>query len=165
MKGDIEVLRKALSYDKETGAISWRISTNRRIKVGSIAGGIGGGGYHYVKFNGKKYLSHRIAWAITHGSWPAGEIDHRNGKRDDNRISNLRDVSASVNQQNRQRAHSNNKSGSSVPGVCFDKQHGKFRVTAKRDGKNLYIGLFKTVPEAESASIAYRRENYKGNTL
>jgi hypothetical protein len=38
-----------------------------------------------------------------YGMWPQGQIDHINGIRTDNRLSNLRDVSSAVNNHNSQR--------------------------------------------------------------
>src|SRR3546814_1788886 len=45
-------------------------------------------------------LAHRVAWAIHYGEWPNGQIDHINGDPSDNRIANLRDVSALENARN-----------------------------------------------------------------
>jgi hypothetical protein len=43
---------------------------------------------------------HRLVWFLEKGEWPELEIDHINGKPHDNRLSNLRPVSQSVNQKN-----------------------------------------------------------------
>ncbi|MFX4377260.1 HNH endonuclease, partial [Acinetobacter baumannii] len=41
-----------------------------------------------------------MAWLYVHGVHPTGQIDHIDGDPLNNRISNLRDVSHAVNQQN-----------------------------------------------------------------
>lgn len=46
---------------------------------------------------------HRLVWFLTHGYWPK-EIDHINGVRADNRLSNLREVTRTVNGCNRHKS-------------------------------------------------------------
>ena len=55
-----------------------------------------------ITFCGKSFLvyAHRMAWALTHGSWPVDTIDHINMCRHDNRLANLRMVTNEHNQQN-----------------------------------------------------------------
>ena len=124
-----------------------------------------GQGYREVTVDGKRYQSNRLAFALTHGVWPAGQIDHVDGIRDNNRFANLRDASQSANGQNRKQANPNNRSGSSVPGVSWDKVARKFEVKARRNGRQVRLGRFSNLSEAESASLAYRRANYEGFTL
>jgi hypothetical protein len=45
------------------------------------------------------YLHHAV-WAVCNGRWPEQQIDHINGNKHDNRIENLREVSASENKMN-----------------------------------------------------------------
>ena len=47
----------------------------------------------------KPYRAHRVIWALVHGEWPEGQIDHINGVRDDNRLENLRVVTNQDNQK------------------------------------------------------------------
>ena len=133
--------------------------------VGAVAGHLTGAGYLSIMVQGKSYYAHRIAWALTHGSWPEGDIDHLDGVRSNNRLVNLRDVSNATNIQNQKRAHRDNRSGSKVQGVCWREDRGMFRVKAVRYGKTIHVGYFATIDEAEAASIAYRRDHYAGFTL
>ena len=48
----------------------------------------------------RKYRARRIAFAMTCGRWPRHEIDHKNGVRSDNRITNLREATDLQNAQN-----------------------------------------------------------------
>lgn len=161
---EVDTLRELLAYSPDTGILSWRIGQGH-VMAGSAAGGRDSYGYLRVKVRGKFYKAHRIAWAITHGAWPVGKIDHRDGIRDNNRIANLRDVSNTTNMQNLKRAHIDNLSGSAVPGVCWRKRDEIFAARAKIGGVDIHIGHFATLAEAELASIEYRRKNYDGNTL
>ena len=56
--------------------------------------------YSSVYWRGKQIRTARLAWLLTHGTWPAHVIDHINGDRHDDRIANLRDVPHAVNQLN-----------------------------------------------------------------
>lgn len=64
-------------------------------------------GYHQGPIFNRKYLAHRVLWALVYGEWPVCEIDHINGVRSDNRISNLRMVTRQENQRNKRLLVSN----------------------------------------------------------
>lgn len=49
-----------------------------------------GSGYYYVSFRRNRVKAHRLAYALYHGSVPAGaELNHRNGVGTDNRRENI----------------------------------------------------------------------------
>lgn len=150
-------LRDIVHYDEHTGVFTWINRAGNRAKVGDRAGSHQkSSGYRVLSIGGKLYREHRIAWQYVYGSLPTGSIDHINGVRDDNRICNLRDVNNSINMQNQHSAHSNNVSG--LLGVGFYK--GLYRARINIDGKQFYIGSFKT---AEEASIAYLQKKIEMN--
>lgn len=151
----IEVLRDKLSYDQETGHLIWN-HTTQWTKKGQVAGTICLG---YVKISINKVIipAHRIVWAMQHGRWPFGEIDHINGNRADNRIENLREVTHQQNCMNRVKAQ-NNKSG--YKGVSWHKTAQKWQSHLSIGGKSIYLGLFETPEKAfevynEAAQMAY----------
>jgi hypothetical protein len=96
----------------------------------------------------KDYQAHRLAFLWMTGSFPASEVDHINGVRDDNRWGNLRAVTPTQNAQN-QRLPSNNKSG--VIGVHWNKQANRWCARIKVNGRVVHIGLFSTLEEAVAA--------------
>jgi hypothetical protein len=51
----LERLKEVLTYNPENGLFTWIISTNKKIIVGSIAGGIDEKSYLRIKIDGKKY--------------------------------------------------------------------------------------------------------------
>ena len=106
----------------------------------------------YIRFTllGKTFLAHRIAWAIYHGKFADGEIDHINHIRNDNRIINLRNITQKQNQQNRALAKTN-KSG--FVGVDFVKKHKKFRARIFANDKRICLGMFKNIDEAIEARV------------
>lgn len=66
--------------------------------------------YVCVSIDGFKEKGHRVVFAMVHGRWPTGDIDHINGIRSDNRPENLREVTESQNLHNTG-GRKNNKSG------------------------------------------------------
>ncbi|BAE72736.1 HNH endonuclease family protein [Xanthomonas phage OP1] len=146
-----------LAYDPETGELRWKMSTNRRIKAGSGAGCVGGNGYLQVKVHGKMYQAHRLAWLLHTGKWPSQQLDHIDGCKTNNRISNLRECSNAENQQNRGKS-SNNTSG--VPGVYWHKEAKKWRARIMLDGKQISLGLFNTLEEAAAAREAAKAQHH-----
>jgi hypothetical protein len=104
-----------------------------------------------------------MLWAIAHGAWPSGEIDHMNGDRKDNRLCNLRDVPRMVNAQNMRRAKRNSKTG--VLGVSPDAKRGVFKAQIVIGGKNRYLGRFATIEDASAAYVEAKRAGHDGCTL
>lgn len=86
--------------------------------VGGVAGGVTSeGSYWKVGLRGRQYQSHRIIWQILRGEIPKGmQIDHIDGNRQNNLISNLRVVTKAENTRNAKQ-QLNNSSG--VAGVTF----------------------------------------------
>ena len=105
-------------------------------------------GYRYVSIGDRQYKEHRIIWAVHYGSWPVGQIDHINRRRDDNRICNLADVSGSQNQENIG-LRKDNTSG--YRGVAFVAASSKFAASYYENGRRVYVGIFDSADEAFAA--------------
>lgn len=134
-------LRKLLSYDPVSGILTWRADDGRHAAL-SMAHPKG---YLFGVIRGRTVLAHRAAWAIHHGSWPRNQIDHINGVRTDNRIENLRDVTAFENMRNQKRREDN---ASGVTGVSWDARRRKWRATIGSRGTYKSLGSFETIEEA-----------------
>lgn len=143
-------LREALDYNPGTGVFVRKETTsfNPKVKVGGVAGFQYSNGYLGIRVGGKRYLAHRLAWFYSTGSWPVGELDHINGKRDDNRIENLRVATRSLNMAN---IHAPSKSKSGVRGVCFDKATGRWIAHLQLNGKFKNLGRFDSIDAASAA--------------
>ena len=140
-----------VEYDAATGVFRWLTDGGRgrmRFYAGDAAGGVSGEGYLRICVNGRRYYAHRIGWFLYHGRWPRGEIDHINGIKHDNRISNLRLASRSQNNQNVRR-RSDNLSG--YKGVYFESGRGKYHAQIRAGGQFLYLGRFTTAADAHAA--------------
>ena len=142
--GDAEVGgREAIFMVKKTGT---------KGVVGSAAGWSGcGGKYQQIRLLGETHYAHRLAWLYVHGEWPKNDIDHRDGDTWNNRISNLRDVTRSVNNRNVLRPRRNGSSG--IVGVSWHKATGKWQANIYA-GKHIHLGRFDT---KEEAAAAYQR--------
>lgn len=143
--------KDSLNYNHETGEFKWARSVANSVKIGDKAGSIDKSGYIRIRLtiNGvkKSLASHRISWFIVHGELP-NVIDHINGTRDDNRISNLRSCTNQQNILNQGLQKSNN---SGFRGVYFVKSSKKWAAQIKFKGKNFYLGQFKHSNEASKA--------------
>ena len=94
-----EELKSLLNYDDKTGIFTWRKSSGP-VKSGSVAGYVNEKGYILIGIKGKSYRAHRLAWLYVTGEHPVNVIDHINGVRDDNRLSNLRSCTQKENINN-----------------------------------------------------------------
>jgi len=141
-----ERLREALNYDPETGVFTWRIDTGR-YPPGMVAGTLRSDGYRYIKVDGRGYLAHRLAWLHTTGTWPAQQIDHRDGDRANNRLGNLREA---TNAQNA--ANSRLNAGKLLPkGVFYRASSGRYLANIRHGGKLRHLGTFTTAEQAHRA--------------
>lgn len=157
-------LREVLHYESLTGVFTWLVQTQRlQTKVGDVAGGIKPSGYVCIGIDGKRYRAHRLAWLWMTGQWPVDQIDHINGIRSDNRLSNLREASRSLNSQNQRRAYSNNKTG--FLGVSWSKQAKKYHATIMANGNDHHLGYFTTPELAYTTYLTAKRKLHEGNTL
>lgn len=152
----IEALRQAFNYDCGTGLITWRIRLSSRAGAGDIAGRANQEGYLRMTLNSTTILAHRVAWALHHGAWPSGILDHANGVRTDNRIENLRECDATQNSANRG-VSPNNTHG--TKGVTL-LPHGKWQAQIRAYGKSKYLGSFADKDDAARAYSAAAKEAF-----
>lgn len=159
-----EVLREALDYNEESGALTWKarpvshfkkrkdsIWWNAKFPGTEAFKSVDKDGYWCGSICDRKLRAHRVIWAVVYGDWPADLIDHKDGDVKNNKIQNLRLATNSQNQQNKK--FSSNKSG--FKGVYVT---GKKFTDAKRyqamiqvNGSQKFLGLYPTAEEAHKA--------------
>lgn len=163
----IELLRKIIRYNPETGEMFWLERTPDMFPDGKRGAELSckrfnstyagkpafttkhsKSGYKRSKILGAQLYAHRLAWALHYGEWPSMQIDHINGDTLDNRIANLRDVTRSDNMKNTS-IGSTNTSGHL--GVSFDKKRKQWRASITSDKRFIYLGRFKCKDEAIEA--------------
>lgn len=157
-----ERLRELLDYDPVMGVFTRRIGRRGTSAAGSKVGTMGGNGYLQAVVDGEQHYAHRLAWLHVTGNWPAAQIDHIDGDKSNNAISNLRDVPQSVNQKNRRHAMSTNKS-SGLLGVSANR--GRWQATIRIDGKHRFLGRFDTPEKAHEAYLDAKRKYHAGCTI
>ncbi|MBJ9837899.1 HNH endonuclease [Citrobacter portucalensis] len=163
----VEYLRECFLVEPSVGVLYWKerpLSHHKNEKYfkawssrfkGKPVGWLGKNGYLYVTLNNKKYLVHRIVWALSNGHWPPNEIDHIDVNRANNSISNLREVTREQNHMNRALINGpsrTNKTG--CHGVTWHKKSGKWMAKIIYQNKSHYLGIFDDVEDAISARKA-----------
>ena len=154
-----------VEYDPLTGAFFRRKKTNRRVVIGARADFQGPRGYRRIVVDGHRIYAHQAAWIYVYGSPPdAGlQIDHINGDKGDNRISNLRAVTASVNSQNERKSRPNTRSG--LLGAHWSSNRNTWRSSIKVGGRVISLGVFKSPEDAHEAYIKAKRKLHEGCTI
>lgn len=109
-------------YDKKSKTgLKWKNdikSGARTVKADSDAGCIYSGGYGVITLNGDRFSTHRVVWILHNGAIDNQlQVDHIDGNRLNNEISNLRLVQHEINGRN-QKLQSNNNTG--VSGVFWE---------------------------------------------
>ncbi|RLG71832.1 MAG: HNH endonuclease [Thermoprotei archaeon] len=145
----VEQLKELVVYNSITGMFSRKVGK-------PISSKPNGDGYLRVMVDKKHYLAHRLAWFYINGVMPTF-IDHIDGNRSNNAISNLREVSSQENQRNLTIA-SNNTSGTT--GVSFNKERSKWEAKIQVDGKTIHLGRYL---DKEDAILARKQGEVKYN--
>jgi hypothetical protein len=97
------------------------------------------------------------------GEWPKQEIDHINGVRTDNFISNLREADRWLNCQNIRQAPSSSSTG--LMGVYFDKRSRMWVASIIAYRKKHYLGRFSTPEEGHAVYLLAKRRLHDGCTI
>jgi HNH endonuclease/AP2 domain len=152
-----ELLRAMLTYDSQTGEFRWKVVRRKhggKTAVGELAGKSSDGRYWTIGLLGKSYLAHRLAWFYVYGSWPR-EIDHIDGNKLNNAISNLRECTRSENNQNRR----------GVSGVSRVMRGGRYRASICVNRKQIHLGCYSTQDEARSAYLEAKKNVHPFGTM
>lgn len=167
------VLRQLLRYELQTGKLFWRERTpNMFSDAGHTAEhtcnrwnanyagreaftAVNRQGYKCGAVNDTQYKAHRIAWSIHFGSTPKDQIDHIDGDRINNRISNLREV---TNRQNSMSSARGKNNTTGYTGVSLDKRRGKYRSYIKVNGRQIVLGYYDCPEAAHLAYIEAKRK-------
>lgn len=149
----VKELQDSLDYDPESGEFTRRATTsiNPKVREGAVAGTSDTAGYINIRIGKARYLAHRLAWLYTYGEFPEGDLDHINGIKSDNRISNLREATRSQNMANTGTPKHNS---SGTKGVCFDKANKKWMAYLQINKQFKNLGRF----DSKEAAIDARKK-------
>lgn len=159
---DIELLKKLIIYEYDTGKVFWKERSvkdfnmeNKDLKtwnskfagkeIKSIKEG-----YYSFRYQTKdiKFRTglHRVIFAYHHGYWPSVIIDHKDGNKINNRIDNLILSTISENAKN-----SKPKSESGYKNIRWEPRTKKWAVRFRiSKGKDISGGNYKNISEAIS---------------
>lgn len=168
MDGNIpaERIKAFVEYHPLTGEMYWKdvnpsimksdhaYAVYRGQSVGRRAMNIDAGkGYLVGSLDSKRLMAHRVAWCLFYGDWPEDQIDHIDGNRANNVISNLRSACNGRNGHNRGMLR-NNSSG--YKGVSWSRAgRGSWRYAIRYSGNRIEHSGFKT---ALDAALAYDKK-------
>lgn len=161
----VDEARRLLQYDPDTGIIRWIVDKPGGRKAGDEAGCITRKEhprrYIIVGVNRELYMAHRLAFLLHEGRWPCGDVDHKDGDGLNNRWTNLREVSRTLNMQNACK-RSDNTSG--FVGVYWHGQINKWYAQITVRGKTISLGCFEKMEDAVAArKEAERKYGYSPN--
>jgi hypothetical protein len=169
-----ERLRELLHYDPDTGLFTWLPRSPESFKnkqaflawntryLGMAAGRASGQcRYATIDIDGTVCYAHRLAYLYMTGSHAAGDIDHIDGDKKNNRWSNLRAVTRSVNLQNQRRS----RGLTGFLGVDYFASRDQYRARIQVGNRQLNLGYFKSPEEAHQAYLKSKRELHEGCTL
>lgn len=144
---ELRNLLKEIRYSIKTGEFYWTVPGLHRDLTKPIDNS-SQSRYKALTYKQVKYLQHKLVWYLVHGIYPIKEqIDHINQNTKDNRVQNLRLVTAKENSRNKPKRR-DNKSG--ITGVCFEKFTQKYRAfISDNNGRCIRSKRFNTIDEAK----------------
>lgn len=149
-------LAELFNYDPDTGVLTWRIAPGNRIAKDTPCGSLDSNGRLRLEYRGRSYGVHKIAFAIAHGRWPVGQVDHKNRIKTDNRPGNLREATNAQNSRNRR----NGKNATGYKGVTFHKRQRKYNARIMVDGRSISLGSFSDPKAAANAYNVAARQHH-----
>ena len=144
------------NFTYENGHLYWK-KPRSGIQIKDQAGSVDSKGYIRIRFNGKKYLNHRLIFLMHHGYLPK-MLDHIDNNRLNNCIENLRPATREENSYNKP-LQKNNKSG--VKNVHWRTQAKKWVVSIGFNKTFKYVGMFKNLELAELVAQEARHKYHK----
>lgn len=144
-----------IEYCPKTGVCRYTKKSGNK-KIGDIAGGRYKAKkrvYLRLFVNGQSTPMHRVIMKAYGHNLDGMYVDHINGDSLDNRLCNLRVIHPKESSLN---LATQRRSKTGVAGIQIRKNRYEARVT--KDGKNHYIGRFKTLDEAALKQEKFRRK-------
>lgn len=169
-----ELLDQLLKYDERSGKLFWlprspemfehgrRDADWRAANWNSKCAGkqafaiLSPNGYLAGKLGPRRFYAHRLIWRMVFDETP-DDIDHIDGNRTNNRISNLRAVDRTANNRNSQYRR---RSNSGHLGVYWNQAAKKWHASISVNNQQEHIGFFDHIDDAIAARKD--RERYYG---
>lgn len=95
-------VNNAVAYDPVAGTFTWKVNVAKNVKAGDPAGCVKGvrvskktgksSSYLYLRLNHVEVPAARVAWLLTHGVWPKGNVLFDDGDTANFKEGNLREA-------------------------------------------------------------------------
>lgn len=144
-------------FEYRDGYLYWIKCNSNRVSPGKRVDSFDSKGYIQVMLFGKRQRAHRLIYLYHHGVLPEF-IDHIDGNRSNNEISNLRACTLNQNQHNR-KPRISNKTG--VKNIFWDSKMKSWMVSLNANGNKIFQGWFDDFELAELVA-AELRDKYHG---
>lgn len=155
----LEYFESKLLYGRHTGCLVWRSGPYKGREVGCVVSNKAGNEYRFftLSYKGKScnFMAHQVIWFLCCGYW-AQELDHENGNGLDNKLTNLRPVTRSINNKNH-RKQSNNSSG--LSGVSWIKNRSKWRAYTTHEDRQVILAYSADLFEVVCARKVWELNN------
>ncbi|MFJ4997125.1 HNH endonuclease [Microbacterium sp. NPDC088619] len=148
---------------KPSATLSERLAIYTRKSEGcwEWMGGHNRFGYARMKWNGTGTSVYRVVWESEHGPVPRGmHVDHMCRNKGCVNPAHLQVVTPKENGENASLSKANT---SGARGVTWSKAHGKWVAQVTHHRRNHYVGLFRTIEEADAAVREKRNELFTNN--
>jgi hypothetical protein len=145
----LEYLRECFIHDAATGALVWKHRPLAHFKnqnamsawnahyAGKPVGTMNEDGYMQCTLFRRRMKLHSVCWSLVHGVHPSPMLDHIDGDRANNAITNLRECTVAENSRNmRQKENATGMKG-------VRKSGAKFTAQISVDCKKLHLGTLR----------------------
>jgi hypothetical protein len=111
--------------------------------------------YCKIRFRDRLYPRSRIVFALVHKRWPVDLLDHINGDRHDDGISNLRECTRNENSYN---LHSRSGKSGNLPRGVGAIRGGRYSARVTHKGETFFLGYYSSAKEASDVCDKKRKE-------
>ena len=149
----------AYSEESKTGLIN-KVHRSGNCRKGQESGYDGLNGYYIVGFENKLYRVHRVVYFLKTGVDPQEkQVDHIDGNKLNNKISNLR---LADNQQNNANKKKRKTNTSGITGVYWRKDRNKWEADIMVSYKSHKLGHFDDFDKAVAVRVAAEHKFQQG---
>jgi len=144
---DYETASANWRYDPKTGLVFW-LKPRPKVPPSLVAGTLNNENRVIIGLKGKRYYAHRIAWVLMTKKPAPKMVDHWDHVTSNNRWSNLRAASNTLNQGNVLKK----------PIGVIKRPYNRFEASIRINGKKKYLGSFTTARSAHDVYVKAHRE-------
>lgn len=155
---NLAYLNTILDYNPDTGELRWKVK-RASANIGDVAGYLSNNAYKKITINNIEYNYHRICYYMGTNINPNDKlVDHIDGNKTNNILSNLRIATHSQNSSNCKKYITNT---TGHKGIQWRKNRNKWLVMLTINYKRITVGHFNTIEEAQKARYDAEIKHFK----